>query len=181
MRAFIGIPIDNETATKIYQYAEYYQKLCGRQFLKLSQVKNYHITLSFLGEINSLQLMHLEGQFKMLDQYNLTAFNLDLVSILPFPVTNPKVIAVMVKPNEILMNLQKNVLSIVNSAAIFQKRGKFIPHLTIARVKVSKNLAKPYHPLLEIQQNLDVNKIILYESQIFKTGAHYTPKLYYRW
>ncbi|MCF6766385.1 RNA 2',3'-cyclic phosphodiesterase [Thiotrichales bacterium 19S3-7] len=181
MRAFIGIPIDNEAAKIIYQHTAHYQKLCGELFLRLSQTSNYHITLSFLGNINSIQLMRLEDQFNQLSQHNLLGFNLKLISICPFPMTFPKVIAVMLQPNEALNQLRQSVVSMVNVAGIFQKKTKFIPHLTVARVNVVKGISKPYYPLLELHEEIYINQINLYESQLLKSGAKYMPRLYFRW
>ncbi|MCF6808632.1 hypothetical protein L3V79_09555 [Thiotrichales bacterium 19S9-12] len=107
MRAFIGIPIDKEASNYIYEQALAYQRKNSSDMLRLSKQENYHITLSFLGNISMLQQLCLADQMRMFDDYKIAPFKVKLIAISPFPLGFSKVIAVMVEHNNNLTYLHK--------------------------------------------------------------------------
>lgn len=177
MRAFIAIPIGKKLSDEILKLSFSYEQACGAKYLRLTPVKNYHITLCFLGGINHLQQMHLSDELKLFD-YCFDAFELEFDVVSPFPVGYPKVIAIMIKPNDYLIDLQKKVIKMLKSAKIQYKQTKFIPHLTIARVKNLKEIQQqPIYPFVNFNKKMMLDQICLYESQLKNTGAIYIKKV----
>ena len=131
LRAFICIDFPDEVIKKVVRI----QKLISKkQFVgKLTELENLHLTLKFLGEIDEKTLNRIE---KMLSEIKFPTLNLQLESVGTFSYGgNPKIVWIKVIGN--LFELQKKIDSLLEN--LLPKEGRFMSHLTIARLKYVKD------------------------------------------
>ncbi len=129
---------------------------------------NFHITLSFLGNINDRQ-------------HEAIIANLDEVAAAPFDVTldltafwqGPKILlAAPSEPPAVLMTLAGNVNSAARQAGIDVERREYRPHVTLIR-----NTREDYPPpLFSPQLTCRFTQFHLFESVSAPSGVHYSIK-----
>lgn len=145
--------------------------------IKWVEKENLHITIKFFGEISPPTLSTLKQKLNLVSY---TPFKLKLYNIGYFPdEKNPRVIWIGIEDNSDSLKKINEVIEKILENLGFEKEKKFFsPHLTIGRVKSKKNFDK----LLQIFKKyesvsfgeFDVEKIILYKSELFPTGPVYT-------
>lgn len=172
LRSFIALSIPQEAANQLGDLAAKmsYQDKSGA--LRWVDQENYHLTLAFLGE---QQQSDLESLGEKLDE-TLTqsefSVNVDILS--PFPQTKPKLIAALLGKSDELNNAHKQVLSAVNSTGLMVDKRKFIPHITLARYRHSRNEFAGTVPT-NIDCPIYFDEVVLYESILTSSGAEYEP------
>lgn len=106
--------------------------LPGARFI---EVEDYHITLRFFGDMSNEiadELVH------ALDHIERKSFNLRLKGIDVFGSKTPHSIYASVEPCEELLLLQSDIDRIAKRLGLKSDKGKYIPHVTIARLKQVK-------------------------------------------
>ena len=106
--------------------------LPGARFI---EVEDYHITLRFFGDMSNEiadELVH------ALDHIERKPFNLRLKGIDVFGSKTPHSIYASVEPCEELLLLQSDIDRIAKRLGLKSDKGKYIPHVTIARLKQVK-------------------------------------------
>jgi len=127
MRIFIAIPVPDQV--KIH--------LSGIQNnisdAKLTLVKDFHLTLKFLGEISESEVERIKTA---LDTIHCKPFDIELSSIGFFPSENYiRVVWVGLEPHERVIELQRQIDTILAGLG-YKREKRFHPHITLARVKV---------------------------------------------
>jgi 2'-5' RNA ligase len=146
--------------------------------IKLVEPKNIHITLKFLGDISDDKIKDIE---KIMENslVDVKPFKFNLEGIGVFPNQNYiKIIWIGINNSEILEKLSKRINKKIYSIIPENKHQKFIPHITIGRVKSSKNKEK----ILEIVDRYKnykfaeilVDKIKLKKSELTSKGPIYS-------
>jgi len=164
MRCFIGIDLSSPAIKEIKRL----QNIIEPHFTgKVTEGKNLHLTLKFLGEINNVTLKKVKKKLFLIKSQPLELY-LDKLGV--FSKKFVKIVWVKVS-NVSLQKLIDNSL-----ADIFEKEWRFMGHITIARVKNLKN--KSF--FLELINKTNVNKIVfmvkefyLKESILRKEGPVY--------
>ena len=164
MRCFIGIDLPSSAIKEI----ERLQNIIKPHFTgKITESKNLHLTLKFLGEINNDTLKKVKKKLFLIKSQ---PFKLYLDKLGVFSKKFVKIVWVKVS-NVSLQKLIDNSL-----ADIFEKEWRFMGHITIARVKNLKNK----NSFLELINKTNVNKIVfivkefyLKESILRKKGPVY--------
>jgi 2'-5' RNA ligase len=132
--------------------------------------ENFHITLSFLGDQNEHTLELLAEQ---LDEHLPHAgIPLTISHFSPFPESRPKLIAAMIKSTEELRQIHHQVQSALLSAAVSLEKRRFIPHITLGRMRHSKNHFAGSVPM-SIELSGVVDEVVLFESILTPQGAEY--------
>ena len=171
MRCFIGIDLSSSTIKEI----ERLQNIIEPHFIgKITESKNLHLTLKFLGEIDNDTLKKVK---KKLFLIKFQPFELYIDKLGVFSKKFVKIVWVKVF-NVPLQQLIDNSL-----ADIFEKEWRFMGHITIARIKNLKNK----NSFLELINKTKVNKIVfiikefyLKESILQKEGPVYKVISRYR-
>ena len=164
MRCFIGIDLPSSAIKEI----ERLQNIIKPHFTgKITESKNLHLTLKFLGEINNDTLKKVKKKLFLIKSQ---PFELYLDKLGVFSKKFVKIVWIKVS-NVSLQKLIDNSL-----ADIFEKEWRFMGHITIARVKNLKNK----NSFLELINKINVNKIVfmvkefyLKESILRKEGPVY--------
>ena len=170
VRSFIALSIPEEARNQLGDLAAKmsYQDKSGA--LRWVDQENYHLTLGFLGD-QSIQ--DLENLAESLDQSLIqTEFTSPITMISPFPETKPKLMAAMVSKNEQMKAVHRQVISAVNAVGMMMDKRKFIPHITLARYRHSRNEFTGGVPT-NIQSDLYFDEVVLYESTLTSVGAEY--------
>ena len=171
MRCFIGIDLPSSAIKEI----ERLQNKIEPHFTgKVTESKNLHLTLKFLGEIDNDTLKKVK---KKLFLIKFQPFELYIDKLGVFSKKFVKIVWVKVF-NVPLQQLIDNSL-----ADIFEKEWRFMGHITIARIKNLKNK----NSFLELINKTKVNKIVfmikefyLKESILQKEGPVYKVISRYR-
>jgi len=131
-RAFIAIDFPDEVIKEVARV----QEILGKKKFtgKLTELENLHLTLKFLGEIDSEKL---EGVQKKLRKINFKEMNLKLGDIGVFGIGGkPRIVWIKVEGKGI-WELQENVDEALKG--LFNPEERFMSHLTVARIKYVKD------------------------------------------
>ena len=133
LRTFIAIDFPEEV---IKEVARVQNILKNTKFTgKLTELENLHLTLKFLGEIDSEKLEIIRKELKNLE---FSSLDLNLGSIGLFSINkSPRIVWIKIQGKSIF-NLQKSIDEILSNHD-FKKEARFMSHLTIARIKNVKN------------------------------------------
>lgn len=168
MRMFIASPvhITPEIESTV-------NSLSNIQNLKLTGINNFHITYLFLGEINVNEANHIIGQLKQISSNKISA---RVSGIMAFPnISHPRVI-VIVAESPCLLNLHDSVLRLLPEYKNIGR--KFLPHITIARVKNGTTL--PDISRLSTTLSTTHGRVSIKEMCLFKSVLTYEGPLYER-
>ncbi len=172
IRSFIALNLPEEAANHLGDMAAKmsYQDKSGA--LRWVDQENYHVTLAFLGEQRQQDLETLAEQ---LDQTLMQPeFQTDVQRISPFPETKPKLMAALLDKNDGIIDIHRQVVSAVNSCGLVMDKRKFIPHITLARYRHSRNEFSGGIPA-QINCPIYFEEVVLFESQLTSSGAEYEP------
>lgn len=141
--------------------------------IKLVEPENIHLTLKFLGEINENKIIEIENLLKNIT-IGIKPFKFILEGVGVFPNRNyVKIIWIGIKNTDIIEKLSEKINHEINTIIPDIKSQKFIPHITIGRIKSAKNKEK----ILDIAdkyQNQKFSEIIVESIKLKKSEL--TPK-----
>jgi 2'-5' RNA ligase len=174
-RAFIAIDIPLEPG--IIEQINKLKSDFINEKIKWVKPYHYHITLQFLGNVENSDIQHIN---ESLDEVscNFSGFSLELTEFGVFKnLGNPRVLWIGFRTCEELAKLKNAVENEMNRFGFEKSNKAFSPHLTIARIKMIKQVEK-LKQLIDtykgrILQVIDVNEIILYESILRQEGPEY--------
>ncbi len=174
MRTFIALEPDLKSFEKLSSFAKSFLPFSILKKLKTVSKENIHLTLFFLGDyFNEQGIELLSNSIRSLN-YTPIDFRCEGIGFFPNEI-NPKVI--WLKPDEsaikkieqVYLNV-KNILSVYN----FSNDEKFVPHITLARVKgiltkkdieIIKNFS--------IDSKMCFEKLVLFKSTLTPKGPIY--------
>jgi 2'-5' RNA ligase len=176
IRAFIAISIPEQILGGIDKMARRLKALrLNARFTKTSSI---HLTLKFLGDINEFLVEsvseRLEQCTRTTDRFNVTVERLGV-----FPnLRKPRVIWTGVRHESELVDLQQRLDRELETLGFELEKRSFEPHLTLARLKSSKNLTE-LRQLVESEGpdfklgSFEVDEVHLYQSILRPEGAVY--------
>ena len=146
--------------------------------LKLVEPENIHVTLKFLGDTDEEKIDEIEEIMKNSTK-GLTPFNIKLKGSGVFPNNNYiKVIWVALENAEKIGEIAKKIDKQLEKLGFKAEKRGFSAHLTIARVKSSRNKEKLLQIIEKYQDVefaiIDVNSVILKKSELTPKGPIYT-------
>jgi 2'-5' RNA ligase len=169
MRLFIAVELTPEIKDHLYKLQG---KIKGFNLGKLLFVpkKNLHLTLKFLGEIDSKDIDNIKNSLKdiSVEQFNL---KLDKLSFF-MAVTKPTVLFVSINPLESFVNLQKEVDFVTMNHGDL----KLGTHITLARIKSLKDKELFMNKIKRLkvdQLSFTVKSFSLVKSIMSKDGSRY--------
>ncbi|HID70416.1 MAG TPA: RNA 2',3'-cyclic phosphodiesterase [Desulfobacterales bacterium] len=153
-----------------------YIKYLGRGIpgARLTPEEQLHLTLHFLGEVEGTMFKDIR---EALLNVKKDPFLLQVRGVGHFPPRgNPKVIWAGVSSTEDLIRLQKAIGKELHACGVELEKGKFSPHITLARLHNS-----PLQRVIEFlagnsfltSPSFTVDSFHLYSSQLGRNGAHH--------
>lgn len=140
--------------------------------LKFVRKDQLHLTLKFLGEVQPNGLDEIKNNLK---RAKFASFSVVLGNIGVFQRENDTmVIWVGLKPEEPILNLQKNIDESLKK--LFKKEKNFKAHLTLARVKYASNKEEFIKKLKNLNienKKIEIDKFKLVKSTLTKEGPVY--------
>jgi RNA 2',3'-cyclic 3'-phosphodiesterase len=168
MRLFIAIPL----VPALTGYLRSLQDSLRKSEAKITYVREFHLTLRFLGEVQPDQLPALE---RALGALSMPEFTLALTDVGFFPdQRHPRVVWVGAEPRDVLIRLASDIDRSLTPIG-FSKDTRFQPHITLGRVKFSHglfNLSTERH-----QQKVDsfdlIESVLTPQGPIYRTVRVY--------
>jgi RNA 2',3'-cyclic 3'-phosphodiesterase len=140
--------------------------------------ENYHITLAFLGDIDSSAISKLKNLSEPLSM-QISPIPLQLNNSVWFPnVNKPKVLAVVPESADQLMTLQAKLFTQLKLSGYVESNHQYKPHVTLARVnRISLSSKKNRQSGCERVANINacVDEFVLYSSTSGPNAPIYTP------
>lgn len=160
MRAFIGIRLDEaiDSISLIIKDLKLKDK-----YANYTSLKNIHITLEFLGEIDKDDIPIIEEIFSTISRKSFEIL-LDGVTKLR------DMIIIRVSENEELIALQADLKKTLKNNNITTQDREYFPHVTLAR-KSSLRVD------LDYRKRVKINEIILFSSKRINDNLVHTPIL----
>lgn len=165
MRLFIAIPLPEEVQTQL----SLIQKKLPEA--KLNLVREFHLTLKFLGEVRETEVDKLK---EALAKVKVEKFEAKLSRIGVFDEKFIKVLWVGVESEEKITRLQQEVEKAL--AGMVSKEDRFTSHVTLARVKYVKNKKEFLDKLAKIKPektSFTVKSFQLVKSTLTEEGSEY--------
>lgn len=170
MRCFIAINLPSNVKDYLYDLC----KEITSNNIKVNWIhkKNLHLTLKFIGEVEDSRVNEIKDRLNHIE-YEKFSLNLDTVGV--FPNNNfIRIIWIGVNPEEKVIELQKKIDS--SLLDLFSKDQRFDAHLTIGRVKNTKNKEEFIKKIKDIKIEkiqFEVNEFKLMKSTLTKDGPIY--------
>lgn len=178
IRSFLAIEISQPVLEKILEVQKELSKIGAD--IKWVEPENIHLTLKFLGNIEeaSIDLIIKSVEEVML---SFAPFTLKVKDIGGFPnLKNPRVIWVGIVDNEkVLSKIHKMLESRFKKIGFRGEDRTFQPHLTLGRVRSARGKAELIKRMEMFKGSdfgeFEVDKVILFKSDLTKEGPIYTP------
>ena len=177
-RLFFAMPIESDDMSQLIEIQTYLSEY--KEHLNIVPVKNYHITMGFLGDCTDAKSDEILK--------NISSIKIPDANI-PFSITGLGAFPALNKANtlwagiktdmNIINELQDNVKIFSSNMGLTIEKKEFIPHLTLARVKRKKN---PDNSLIKFfEKNKEtpyvesfLTRFVLYSSKLTPDGPIYT-------
>ncbi len=139
---------------------------------------NIHLTLFFLGDTEEKLIPEISEELKLklkgVESFKLKCKKLGLFK----NINNPRVLWFGLEKKQALLELKQKVDNVIKSFGYESENKKFVPHLTLGRIKFLKNrkflesLVEKYKD--QMIQEFKVNEIIFYESKLTQKRPIYS-------
>ena len=170
MKVFVSVGLPTEVKDELYKV----QKLISPSLAKIKWVpkKNLHLTLKFIGEVENINEIHEKLSEIKFKPFNIKLGKFEMRSKGKY--TNKNYSALLwsnVEPHDKIIELQQEV-----DSELFSGYQKFLPHITLGRIKMVKK-EKEFLELIkgiEIKPiEFEVNSFQLMQSKLSKDGSKY--------
>lgn len=170
MRLFLGIGLPPSLAQALAQAAHTLiaPEVQSRTRINWTCPENLHVTLSFLGQVESSRLNEIEHALTTIRAARL---HLQLNGAGTFP--NAGILFAQVKPSTGLLNLAEQVFQSMEDCGFPREQRPYTPHITLARGKGRIYVLPHKQDNPTFQQPFPAHELHLYESFTKPTGAHY--------
>lgn len=173
-RAFFAIDINDNIRYEAVKLIKFLKKQKIYRHIRWTRTENLHITMRFLGNISNSEYQKITEQVSEKTK-NLKPFSIHLASLIIFPsIKKPIVIALQPEPLTQLIKLNQLIEKGLTNSDIKPETKSFSPHLTLGRITRRRHIFEPFEIELP-KMHLKVREIILYKSDLTKTGPIYTP------
>jgi RNA 2',3'-cyclic 3'-phosphodiesterase len=175
IRTFIAVDIDSATRKSISRIQDLLKS--SQADIKFIEPDNIHITLIFLGNINSDQIQELEKALKI------PPLKREPFKVLPSDIgcfpneKNPRILWLgIAEGRENLIDLNRELLLRLEQFYPKEKRA-YKPHITIGRLKSNKNIAELKKRLSNIPKQvfnpIKVDSLSFIKSKLSQDGPKY--------
>jgi len=174
VRSFFAVAFPEEARAAAAQLARRLRESERGEGVRWVRPEAYHLTLRFLGNVAREAIAGL-AQRVTEEIAPVAPFEIRLGAALLFPSgRSPRVVALAVEPEATLASLAERVERGVVAAGLPAERRPFRAHLTLGRVRNRR------FPSVAGESPVDcpafsVGEIVLFQSDLRRTGAVYTP------
>lgn len=166
IRLFVGLGLPGEVAGRLAALA------AGIPGARWVEQRNLHVTLRFIGEVEEgvAQEIH-----ECLGEIRAAAFDLAITGFGTFGRSSPNALWAAVDKGPEIQHLQAKVDSALARAGIAPEGRKFVPHVTLARLKDAP-VARVQHFIAghsPLRAEFAVDQFILFRSHLGRGGAEY--------
>ena len=172
IRIFIALELPSSLKHELSKQAQLLAGQDKRQHIRWLTPENYHLTLAFLGDLESVRLSGLQFALEQKLEF-VKAVPCKISAISPFPFSRPKIAAALLERTVKLLQLQTDVANCVQSFVIYPKRKRFVPHVTLGRLKprAGKSIDLRAHNILLAGV---ANAVTLFQSELTSDDAIHT-------
>jgi 2'-5' RNA ligase len=172
IRSFISLDLPLSLRHELSGHAKLIAGQEKRQKIRWLPPENYHITLVFLGEIESAILSGL--QFALEQKLEATeSVPLTISAITPFPFSRPRIAAALVERTAEMLRLQSDVANCVRKCGITPERRRFVPHVTLGRLKPRAGKTINFQAMNILLSGF-ADSVTLFQSELTQDGAIHT-------
>ena len=175
VRTFLAIPVDNELKSRIAELQSGWKKQLPE--VRWTRADNLHLTLHFFGDVTHEILEKIKVSVLSVKGCQ-DPFQVDVQGLGAFPsLKRSRVLWLGLTPQDPLQRLHRYIQGALQEIDIPMEKRAFAPHLTIGRTRRgTTDLAKTGVTLSDTTiGHLDVDRLILFESQLLPGGAQHTP------
>jgi 2'-5' RNA ligase len=172
-RLFTGLEIPSEIAAEL---ASLRGGLSGARWI---DVENYHMTLRFIGDIDSATARDV---FTTLEEIRRPAFTVTLETLDSFGGARPRAIVAKAKATQPLVELQAEQERLMRRIGIAPEPRKFTPHVTLARLRdASASAVAAYLSArgLFFSRQFEADHFVLFSSRASTGGGPYVVEASY--
>ncbi len=174
LRAFIALPLSEETQRRAAGMRDELQGQFPETRLRWVRPENLHLTLRFLGQLESERIPVLAQHLKA-ELANSARFSFHLTPPFVFPsASRPRVIALGLEPPEPLQGLAQAVERAVCASGLAAEARPFRPHITLARFPRKTRLANLAGELEVGAITEQAGEVVLFRSVLTSTGPVYS-------
>jgi len=180
IRAFIAVEINNQVKQKISNLISILKK--SDSDAKWATEDQMHLTLKFLGNVNKDKIQEISDAMSVISN-NFKSFAVSFSEIGAFPDTShPRVIWLGIdKGAKDLKMLNDKTEAALKKLGFAEESREFEPHLTLARIRSSKNISNLIKLIGEIScdigDEVPIHKLTLFQSSLNPKGAVYSVLL----
>ena len=177
-RLFVAVEVDADVRGRLAE-TQRILATCGAS-VKWVEFENIHLTIKFIGEVDATithRISHAVGEAVS----RIKPFTYSVDGIGTFPEGGaPRIIWAGVKQGaEPLAQLFELLNRGLVSFGVAYERRRFVPHITLGRVRSKKNTSHLRDAIAQFASRhfglVEVDRVILFESQLTKKGPIYTP------
>ncbi len=128
MRLFIAVNFSQSVKERLVRIQQQIKKVCFSG--NFTRMENLHLTLAFLGEIDSLQVHIIKG---IMDNITERPFKISIGGIGSFSNRKGKIVWVGVEPSNKLNSLHCQLTKGLTDSGFLSEDRPFKPHLTLGR------------------------------------------------
>lgn len=164
MRAFLGISVSNELKQKISSIQENFSDFD----IKFVEPENLHFNLRFFREISDQEIETLKQKLEEVIK-KFEPFDIEMKGLGVFPNKNYiRVVWIGVKEGyNTIISIAESIEDSIESLG-FPKEEKFVPHLTLGRIRTARNKME-LRNLVEELENIDIGKMKIDSIKLFRS------------
>jgi 2'-5' RNA ligase len=176
-RIFCAIELPDEVHARLQEHITRLRKEFPEAAASWSRVENIHLTLKFFGNVELDRIPKISASAtQTTEQFSKFHINVGNTGVFPRP-SRAQVLWIGVSdPSGKLAALQKQFDEGSASAGFPKEDRSFHPHLTIARLRKPERRLTDTHLQTKFGPvPLEINKLILFRSELSNKGSRYTP------
>jgi 2'-5' RNA ligase len=174
IRAFFAVDLDEATRAAAADVVRALRREPGADGVRWVRPEALHVTLRFLGAVEPTRLRSLAHGVAG-EVAELSPFALRLGAVQLFPSSRrPRVVGLEVAPADQLDALAAAVERGVQAQGFAAEKRPFRPHLTLGRIQ-GRGARAPRTPATPVEAACEVAEVVLFRSDLHRSGARYTP------
>ena len=172
IRSFISLDLPLSLRHELSGHAKLIAGQDKRQKIRWLPPENYHLTLVFSGDIESVKISALQLALERKLE-STKAVPLTISAITPFPFSRPRIAAALVEQTAELLQLQRDLLNSVRKCGITPENRRFVPHVTLGRLKPRAGKTIDFK-VRNILLSGIAESVTLFQSELASSGAIHT-------
>ncbi len=175
MRLFIGVHLSNQILNEIEKIHN--NKHAKNLNIKWIKLENLHITLKFLGNVDENRVSEISETLKNTCK-NFQKFNVTVKSIIPVKsIRHLRMIWAGIENASYITKIANELETNLEPLGFPKEEREYKAHINLSRIKkrINPDNLKPFFKEVEdyVLGEMEINRIVLFESQLLVTGAKY--------